>query len=342
MCTGIRLKAEDGSVVYARTLEFAVDIHSDVVFVPRGHARTATAPEGTGKSWTSSYASLGASAEGLPVIVDGLNEMGLAVGLFYFPGTVGYQAHSTDSAPSTVAPWELGSYLLDNHATVQAVKDDVPNIVVPEVVLSAWGFAPPLHYVVHDAGGESVVLEYVGGQLRVHDNPLGVMSNSPSFDWHMTNLRNYVNFSFSDASKVDLAGVTLAPFGQGTGMLGLPGDFTPPSRFVRAAAFSASSFPAATGRDAVLRSFKLLNAFDIPQGAVREQTNDEYGNPLADHTLWTSASDLSAKRFYFRTYESSQIRMVELAEQLIQTGLVHRWSMAGDEEVCHLDVELAG
>ena len=99
-----------------------------------------------------------------------------------------------------------------------------------------------------DASGKSIVIEYVGGKLNVFDDPLGVVTNSPSFDWHMANLRNYVNFSMTNVPPVKLGSVKLEPFGQGSGMLGLPGDFTPPSRFVRAVAFSQSVFPSKTGR----------------------------------------------------------------------------------------------
>ncbi|PYJ17723.1 MAG: hypothetical protein DME96_05080, partial [Verrucomicrobia bacterium] len=116
------------------------------------------------------------------------------------------------------------------------VKANIGNIVVPAVVFGGWGFAPEAHYIVHDASGKSIVIEYVGGKLNVHDNPLGVLTNSPAFDWHMTNLRNYVNFSMTNVPPVKLGSIKLLPFGQGSGMLGLPGDFTPPSRFVRAVA----------------------------------------------------------------------------------------------------------
>src|ERR1700730_14963211 len=193
-----------------------------------------------GKRWPSKYATLGANALGMPVIIDGLNERGLATGLFYFPTTAKYQAYSPSDADKAIAPWELGSYILENFATVDEVRANVPNIVVPDVVLEAWKFVPPVHYVVHDAAGKGIVIEYVEGRLSIYDNPLGVMSNSPTFDWHMTNLRNYVNFSLTDLPPVQLGGVKLLPFGQGSGMLGLPGDFTPPSRFVRVAAFSQS------------------------------------------------------------------------------------------------------
>jgi choloylglycine hydrolase len=128
----------------------------------------------------------------------------------------------------------------------------------------------------------------------------------------MTNLRNYVNFSMTSAPPVKVGPVTLKPTGQGSGMLGMPGDFTPPSRFVRAVAFSQSVMPSETGTNAILEAFHILNQFDIPKGAAREHEKDEHGNILADYTVWTSASDLKAKRFYFRIYENSQIRMVDL------------------------------
>src|SRR5213083_2707529 len=85
-CTGIRLTAEDGTIIHARTMEFAIDIHSDVIMVPRSYARTGTTPDGKeGLKWKAKYASVGANGVGLPVLFDGLNEKGLAAGTFYFP-----------------------------------------------------------------------------------------------------------------------------------------------------------------------------------------------------------------------------------------------------------------
>ena len=272
-CTGIELIAADGTVVRARTLEFGIDLKSNVILVPRGYSRTGTTPDGKpGKSWTAKYANLGANALGMPVIIDGLNERGLAVGLFYFPTTAQYQPYSPGDAGRTIAPWELGSYMLDSFATVDEVRANLPNIVVPAVVLEAWKFSPPVHYVVHDATGKSIAVEYTDGRLNIYDNPLGVMTNSPAFDWQMTNLRNYVNFSLTDLPPVQVGNVKLVPFGQGTGMLGLPGDFTPPSRFVRAVAFSQSVLPSQTGYEAILEAFHILNDFDIPKGASRGPT----------------------------------------------------------------------
>jgi len=333
-CTGIRLTAEDGTVVYARTVEFSIDPHSDVIMVPRGYARTGTTPDGKeGLKWKAKYASLGANGVGLPFMFDGLNEKGLAFGLFYFPGTAGFMSYKAEDAGKTIAQWEVGSWVLENFATADEVRENIGKILVAGVVLEAWKFAPPLHYVVHDASGKSIVIEYVGGKLTVYDNPLGVITNSPSFDWHMSNLRNYVNFSMTSHAPVKLGSVTLEPFGKGSGMLGMPGDFTPTSRFVRAVAFSQSAFPGKTGEDTVLEAFHLLNQFDIPRGTAREDEKDEHGNVLADYTVWTSASDLKAKRYYFRTYDNSEIRMVDLTKMNLDAKDMINISMKGGEVI---------
>ena len=333
-CTGIRLIAADGTVVHARTMEFAIDIHSDVMMVPRGYARTGTTPDGKeGLKWKAKYASVGLNGVGLPVLFDGLNEKGLAAGTFYFPGSAGYMPYTAADAGKTIAQWEVGSWILENFASVDEVKANIGNIVVPAVVFAGWGFAPEAHYIVHDVSGKSIVIEYVGGKLNVFDDPLGVVTNSPSFDWHMANLRNYVNFSMTNVPPVQLGSVKLEPFGQGSGMLGLPGDFTPPSRFVRAVAFSQSVFPSQTGHDAVLEAFHILNQFDIPKGAAREHQKDEHGNILADYTIWTAASDLKAKQYYFRTYENSQIRMVDLMKMNLDAKDIVTMSIKGDEVI---------
>src|SRR5690606_6140997 len=123
--------------------------------------------------------------------------------------------------------------------------------------------------------GAAIVIEPVEGQLAVYDNPLGVITHSPSFAWHMTNLRNYIALSPRNVPPIEVDGEMLAQLGQGSGMLGLPGDFTPPSRFVRAAVFSASAVPAQTAAEGVPQVFHILNNFDIPIGVARAEENGE-------------------------------------------------------------------
>jgi choloylglycine hydrolase len=330
-CTGITIKPKDGSVVFARTLEFANDLKSNLIIVPRDHEYVGSAPGGLpGRRWTSKYAVVGINAFDMPVVLDGLNEQGLSVGLFYFPGFAEYQEVEADESDRTIAPWEIGSYLLSTCSNLKEVVVAVDRVLVGEVVLPDLGFVPPVHLIVTEAGGNSVVLEYVDGEVEIHANPLGVMTNAPTFDWHMTNLSNYVTLSAKNVERLDLAGKEITALGQGSGMLGLPGDFTPPSRFVRAVAFSRNAVPVQNAKEGVLQAFHLLNLFDIPKGAV-EGTEDD--KEVYDYTLWTSAADLKNLRYYFRTYENSRIRMVDMKALDLDESQIQTILMAGEEDI---------
>lgn len=309
-CTNIGLKAQDGTAVRARTMEFANLLYSNVVLIPAGTPMRGTLPDGgKGIAYTTKHNMLGANAVGLDVILDGMNDRGLSVGLLYFPGFAEYAETTPDNAARAMAPHEFGNWVLGNFASVDEVKAAIGDIVIVPTPAPVLNATQPLHFIVADRSGKAIVIEPVGGELKVYDNPLGVMTNSPGFDWHMTNLRNYVNLSVTGVPPIDLDGVKLAQIGQGAGMHGLPGDFTPPSRFVRAVAFSQAEYPAATGEEAVLTGFHIMNQFDIPHGTVREGSGKE---PLAELTQWTTVSDMNNLRFYFKTYGNQNIHMVDL------------------------------
>jgi choloylglycine hydrolase len=313
-CTGISLKSGDGAAIRGRTLEFGFPMQSKVLVVPAGKEFSGTLPDGgKGLTYTSRYAFVGANALGLPAILDGLNDQGLSVGLFYFPGYAKYTDATAENASRALAPQEFGTWVLANFATVDEVREAVKNIVL--VPTPAAGLGSPqgavagAHFFLQDKSGKSLVVEPVDGTLKVHDAPLGVMTNAPTYDWHMTNLANYINLSPKDVEQEKLGGTTLSAFGSGSGMLGLPGDFTPPSRLVRAAMFSQAAVPNQTAEDAVLAAFHILNQFDIPKGSV---INAAVGEPTPEITEWTSVADLKNLRWYFRTHTDQSIRMVDL------------------------------
>ena len=125
------------------------------------------------------------------------------------------------------------------------------------------------------------------------DNKVGAMTNSPNYDWHLLNLRNYATLTPSSARPRSIDGVSLAPFGAGSGMLGLPGDFTPPSRFVRAVAFVNTMSPAKDAAEGVNAASRMLNNFDIPKGLVREGSNPEDFH--LGYTQWSVIGDMNHK-----------------------------------------------
>jgi len=315
-CTGISLSPKDGSVIRGRTLEFGFPMQSNVIVIPSGTAMNGTLPDGgKGVSYTAKYGIVGANALNLPIVIDGVNGQGLGVGLFYFPGYAGFTEVTPENASRAVAPHEFGAWVLANFATIEEVKKGVKDIVIVPTPArglgSAQGSVPGVHYYVQDRSGKAITIEPIGGALKVYDNPLKVLTNAPTFDWHLTNLNNYVNLSVTGVAPVTLDGLKLSAFGQGAGMHGLPGDFTPPSRFVRAVAFSQTAAPTETAVDGVLAAFHILNQFDIPVGSVREVSGEETIN---ESTQWTSVSDLTNSRWYFRTYGDQSIHMVDLKQ----------------------------
>ncbi len=309
-CTGITVKARDGAVIHARTLEFAQDLHSHVLMIPRGYALVSPGPGGKpGLTWKAKYAALGMNFLGETNLADGMNEKGLAAGLFYLPSFAKYQEVSPGDQDKCLAPWDVPVWLLTNFAGVDEVRAALPKVTVWPGILPELGKTPvPLHFIVTDKSGKSLVIEYVGGRLNIYDNPLGVITNSPTFDWHLTNLRNYVNLSANNVAPVKLQGISLYPTGEGSGMLGLPGDITPPSRFIRAVAFTQAALPMANGHDAAGQAFRLLDSFYITRGMSRAI---EDGKPSYDHTQWMDACDLKNLKFYFATYENLVPKMVD-------------------------------
>jgi len=307
-CTGIFLKTDQNRHVYARTLEFGQDLQSKILFMPRNYTLRGATPAGenTGLEWQTKYAAIGTNAFDENHFIDGVNEVGLAGGLFYFPGFAEYQIVNEQDYAQSLPIWQLLTWILTNFSTVCEVKNALPSVLVSATVFPPLNEVVPAHLIVHDTLGNSIVVEYTNGQLHIHDNPLGVITNSPNFEWHMTNLRNYIHLSPVNSAPRITAGLTLKQLGQGSGMLGLPGDFTPPSRFVRAVAYQQASPLVATELEGVYQAFHILNNFDIPYGAVRDASGD------LEYTPWTSVTDLHNKIFYWRTHKNFQLQKVEL------------------------------
>lgn len=312
-CTGIVLRPADKSTVCARTLEFGQNLISfELAVVPRGQQYTGQTPSGApGLQWTAKYGHVGFAVFGLPLLGDGLNERGLACGAFYLPGYAQYQAVSEADQSRTLSSLDFVSWVLGNFSSVAELREALNTVRVAEVTFPSWGMALPLHYRVVDAAGNSIVIEYTGGELHVFEMPLGVVTNSPTYDWHETNVRNYLGLQALNRPDIKIGGADLAPLGQGSGARGLPGDFTSPSRFVRADFLLHAADHGRTSDEAIDVAFHLLNQFDIPRGTVRQRDGDKVTDEV---TEWTSAADLNRLRYYFHTEGNRRVRMIDLSK----------------------------
>jgi choloylglycine hydrolase len=313
-CTGIRLKGADGTVVSGRTMEWgAFDLKSQIMIVPRGYELTGSTPDGKqGAQWKVKYGFAGLNALNKPDIVDGMNEKGLACGAFYLPGFTEYKEYDPKKADRSIGPLDVVNYILSQFKSVEEVREGMEHIKVVPVTEPSLGFAPPLHFMVTDVSGASIVIEYVNnGELKIYDNVLGIITNSPTFDWHLINLRNYVNLSPVAIPARKIEDLNFAPLGAGSGMLGLPGDFTPPSRFVRATAFSQTARHTRGGLDTVNEVFRILDNFNIGVGSA-EGSDIQAGEPLPASTQWTIAADTKNRIYYYHTMYNRRLRQVDL------------------------------
>ena len=322
-CTGGALTAADGSVVVGRTLEFGQPLDSQIAIWPAGSRFSGSSTSGAPLRYRSRYGFVGATAAThSDMLIDGLNEKGLNVGLFYFPGYAQYTPAAQARSGRILAPAQITAWILGNFATTEEVKAQIGSIDLTPQVMDLIGIVPDMHIKVQDAAGRSIVIEPRGGRLVVHDNPTRVLTNAPTFDWHLTNLNNYVTLmqAYPAPKIIGAPGagqITLKPFGMGGGGAGLPGDFTPPSRFVRMVYFTQGAAQPANANQAAFNLFHILNNFDIPYGVTQPPKGTSETD--ADFTTWTSVSDLKQLRFSWRTYGDPQVKTVDLRQALNAT-----------------------
>lgn len=308
-CTGISLSAKDGTRVVARTVEWAATpMQCGYVIVPRGYHHQSYTPTGQdGLKYKAKYGYAGIYTEYKPFIVEGINEEGLSAGLFFFPDYGQYAPYDKTLNEKTLSDMQFVSWVLSQFSTIDEVKEAIKTIRITTLE-SKIG---TVHWRITQPDGRMVVIEVTGGTPHFYENTLGVITNAPGFNWHMTNLNNYLNLKAGTISESEIKdGVVLRSLGHGSGMLGLPGDFTSPSRFVRAAFYQTTAPVLDTGYETVTQAFHILNNFDIPIGT--QHAKNEIPDKLPSATQFTSASDLTGLKLYYRTAWNSNIRCIDL------------------------------
>jgi choloylglycine hydrolase len=311
-CTDFRIKAADGTVLVTRSLEFAEIFNSNLRSSPRNRVFNTIAPDGkAGLSWKGKYGYVYLDGLSVDIAVDGMNEAGLSFEALYLPGLAEYQTVPTDQSAKALPYSSFGDWILSNFQTIDEVRQALPSILVFTNKVPGLGdMIFPLHYSIYDTSGKGIVIEYIAGKLHVYDN-IGVMTNSPSYDWQTTNLMNYIHLAPINPPNVVVNGMTFEANGQGFGMIGLPGDISPPSRFVKTATLLQVAVPTTDANNALNMAQHIINNVDIPLGVAREPQSGHY---ISDITQWVVFKDLTHKIFYYRTYDDLSLRMVSLAK----------------------------
>ena len=337
MCTSLGYTDAAGKTYFGRTMELTVDLPYQLLHLPVGFEISSDIPGHPALIFTARY---GLVAIAMPArmptaeaplsaadmkVLEGLNDQGLTFSLLAYPNAVGKQA-SVDATRSVLSASDLGAWALSQFATVAEVKAALgaqPVMLEPLQLLG--GVESPFHYVVHDRTGASAVIEFHRGVMTVYDNPVGVMTNGPKFDWHLTNLDNYTFLSNVDRSSASFGSYKAAQPDSGIATAGLPASNTSVGRFVRAAYYAQFAEKAASPDLAVTTLAHIMNNFDRPRGITIDTPESGGGQfevkgleeggaaPYAtEFTSWTGLADLDRRLFFVRDHRSLNFTRIDL------------------------------
>jgi choloylglycine hydrolase len=315
-CTDFLLMNNNKNVVVGRSMEFGMPLSSQIVIFPRNEKWLSKLENNEeGLSWTSRYAYISVTSFDLTLVTDGMNEQGLSLGTLWFE-TASYPDVTNTKKSQTINMLDFGNWILGSFSNVKEVKQAMNDISIWFHKISQLNNTiPPVHFSIHDTSGKSLVIEFINEKMNVSDNEIGVLTNTPEFSWHKTNLSNYINLTAIDKTQGKLDGTILDATGAGAGLLGIPGDWTPPSRFVKIAIFKNFIKPAKTPKENKNLAFHLLNSVDIPLGAIRNKDKQ-----ATDHTQWVVVKDLTNKTFSYRTYKNLNIKTIKLLNEIKKIG----------------------
>lgn len=309
MCTAIAYKTNDA--YFGRTLDLEYHYNESVTVTPRKFPFRFR----HGGELREHYAIIGIAevAEGYPLYYDAVNEKGLcAAGLAFWHSA---KYHAIRPEKDNIASFEFIPWLLGQCASVVEARALFGKINITDTAFSD-SFPPSLlHWMIADGEG-AIALESTDEGIRVYDNPVGVLTNEPNFEYQMTNLNNYINLTPDESVNRFADGIDLQAYSRGMGAIGLPGDLSSASRFVRAAFTKLNSVSGEGETESVNQFFHILGAVSQTRGCVR--LGEKY-----ERTVYTSCCNTSKGIYYYTTYENSRITAIDLyAEDLASDTLV--------------------
>lgn len=305
LCTAISLQSRQTVSFFGRTMDFSYPIEPKLYIMPRNYV------------WHNilnmnqfcnryCFVGTGQESEGMMGFFDGINEKGFAAAALYFPGYAKYDLKSEGEKKRSIAAVDFVHYLLGKYGSVEELEE-VPQQIslfgIPDPVTKT---VAPLHWIAADRSGKSVVIEPTEQGLKLFPNPIGVLANSPDFQWQMTNLRNYTVVSQEQVSEVSWGEVSLKPFGQAGGTMPLPGGYTSPERFARTAFQKTHVQLPADDTETVIACFHILENVTVPKGVVMTDRG------TCDYTKYIALMNTKTCEYFFKTYENSEIAVASL------------------------------
>ncbi|WP_069387308.1 choloylglycine hydrolase [Cellulosimicrobium cellulans] len=313
MCTGIRFTDGDDHLYLARNLDWTEGYGERVVVTPAGYAPTS--PFGAVPATRHAVIGMGIVEDDTPLYFDCGNDAGLAVAGLNFPGYAHYASEPVDGA-TNVAAFEFPLWVASQFADVDEVAAALETVAIVDRPIDDRYPSSMLHWFIGDST-RSIVVEHTGDGMHVFDDDVDVLTNQPGFGWHHENLRNYLNTSPDFPESTVLGRAHLAPFGSGSHMRGVPGDYYSPSRFVRAAYVNAHYPEKASEEENVLRAFHTLQQVAMVEGSAA------MGSGEFEKTIYTGLFSSRTSTYYWNTDDDLTVRSVAMADHASGgTGLV--------------------
>ena len=320
MCTAISYRTDNH--YFGRNLDLEYSYREQVVITPRNYPFRYR----NGTTDSRHYAMIGMAVvdKGYPLYYEATNEKGLSMAGLNFPGNAVYFPEEDNRV--NLAPYELIPWILGNYDSVQQVLPILSDINIRNEAYSKNYPLSPLHWMISDRE-RSIVLESMSDGLHIHENPVHVLTNNPPFEYHLHHLTQYMTLSPNAPKNQFSKDLHLSPFSLGMGAMGLPGDPSSPSRFVKAAFVLHNSRHPRTESASVNQFFHILSSVAQQKG-ITHVTGDEY-----EFTQYSSCCNTEKGIYYYTTYENQSITAIDLhcedlsAKSLITYPLRKTWNV---------------
>lgn len=320
MCTAIAYRTKDH--YFGRTLDMEISYNERVLITPRRYGFVFRYV----KPLYEHYAiiGMGITMKGYPLYYDATNEKGLSMAGLRFPEFVDYKP--VQRGRDNVATFELIPWILGQCQTVDEAIRLLENVNITGEDFSEEFPAAPLHWMISDRE-KSVTLECLKEGIQIYDNPVGVLTNSPSFEMQMFNLNNYIRLSPEKPTNCFSDKIQLNPYSYGMGAIGMPGDLSSMSRFVRASFTKLNSVCGETESESISQFFHILGSVYQQNGCVR-LNEDEY-----EKTVYTSCCNVDKGIYYYKSYDNSQICAVKLFNENLSGQRVECYKLVHGEQI---------
>ena len=323
MCTSVC--ASFGDRYFGRNLDVELSYGESIVIMPRGYNFNFRKV----KYVENPYAIIGMAkvVEGVPLFFDAFNEKGLAMAGLAFEGNADYKPEY--EGVDNIASFELIPWILLNCKNVKEAKYLLKKINVTDISFSEKLPPSPLHFMISDKEC-SIVLECVKEGVMVYDNPLEVLTNNPPFPYQLFNLNNYMSLS-ADPPKNNF-GIPLNIYSRWMGAMGLPGDLSSQSRFVKAAFTKLNSYiPHISEKTAVSQFFHILYSVYQQKGCARLDEG------LYEYTEYSSCCNLTRGIYYYTTYENSQITAIDMYKENLSGNTLIEYPLITENQILNIN-----